>query len=89
MDWLFTDQDYGMKEFFGSVDVAVMGRKTYSKAIEMRPNAAPFPGIKTYVFSHLLPKGPQQFAEVVNDDPESWVKSMRATPGKDIWLVGG
>ncbi len=89
VDWLFMDQDYGMKEFFASVDVAVMGRKTYSKALELSPEGAHFPGLRTYVFSHLLPKGKQGEVEVVSEDPESWVQSIRATPGKDIWLVGG
>jgi dihydrofolate reductase len=89
VDWLFTNQDFGMKEFLGSVDVAVMGRKTYSKALELSPQGVLFPGMKTYVFSHLLPKGPQKNIEVAAEDPESWVKSMRTLPGKDIWLVGG
>ena len=35
VDWLFMDQDYGMAEFFQSVDVAVMGRKTYDKMLEL------------------------------------------------------
>ena len=89
VDWLFTDQDYGMKEFFASVDVAVMGRKTYTKALELSADGAYLPRMKTYVFSHLLPKGQQGEIEVASEDPESWVKSIRAAPGKDIWLVGG
>lgn len=26
---------------------------------------------------------------MVSDPPESWAESVRAMPGKDIWLVGG
>jgi dihydrofolate reductase len=89
VDWLFTDQGYGMKEFFATVDVAVMGRKTYAKALELAPNHAYFPGMKNYVFSHLLPKGRREHVEVVSDDPGTWLESVRETPGKDIWLVGG
>ncbi|HMD44037.1 MAG TPA: dihydrofolate reductase family protein [Candidatus Acidoferrum sp.] len=89
VDWLFLDQDYGMKEFFASVDVAVMGRKTYAKAQELSPQGVNFPGMKTFVFSHLLPKGKQENVEVISDSTENWLKSIRATPGKDIWLVGG
>jgi dihydrofolate reductase len=37
VEWLFMDQDYGMTEFFGSVDVAVMGRKTHDKMLELSP----------------------------------------------------
>ena len=42
VDWLFMDQDYGMKDFFASVDVAVMGRKTYEKALELSPQGLIF-----------------------------------------------
>jgi dihydrofolate reductase len=89
VEWLFMDQDYGMKEFFASIDVAVMGRKTYAKALELSPKGVNFPGMKSYVFSHLLPSGKQENIEVVSGEPAAWVKSMRATPGKNIWLVGG
>ncbi len=78
-----------MKEFFSSVDTAVMGRKTYTKAQELSPRGVNFPGMKTYVFSHLLPTGKQENVEIVSDSPETWVKAIRATEGKDIWLVGG
>ena len=89
VDWLFMDQDYGMKEFFSTVDVAVMGRKTYQKAVELSPPGPIFPGMKNYVFSHLLPKGKQEHIEVVSDPPEVWANAVLAKPGKDIWLVGG
>lgn len=83
------DQDYGMRDFFASVDVAVMGRKTYAKALELSPQGVHFPGMKTYVFSHLLPKGKQEQIEVISEEPAAWVETMRAADGKDIWLVGG
>lgn len=78
-----------MHEFFASVDVAVMGRKTYAKALELSPKGIRFPGMRTYVFSHLLPPGMQENVEIISDRPEDWLKRIRATPGKDIWLVGG
>ena len=28
-DWCFTDQDYGMSEFFKRIDTVFMGRKSY------------------------------------------------------------
>jgi len=89
VDWLFMDQDYGMREFFASVDVAVMGRKTYDKALELSPEGLNFHGMKVHVFSHLMAKGKQERVEVVSDAPDVWLKSIRAKPGKDIWLVGG
>ncbi len=35
VDWLFSDADYGYRDFFASIDTMLMGRKTYEKAIEL------------------------------------------------------
>jgi dihydrofolate reductase len=89
VDWLFTDQDYGMAEFFASVDVAVMGRKTYDKMLELAPAQPFFPGMDNYVFSRIQPSGKRNAVSFISSPVESWVEGVRETPGKDIWLVGG
>lgn len=89
VDWLFTDQDYGSAEFFRSVDIAVMGRKTYEKICELTPEQPYCPGMKNYVFSRTQPEGIRNNVEFVSSDVESWANHERAAPGKDIWLVGG
>ena len=89
VDWLFMDQDYGMTEFFQSVDVAVMGRKTYSKAIELTSGQALFPGMDNYVFSRTKPEGAQGPVKFVSCNVQSWAEDIGKKPGKDIWLVGG
>lgn len=66
-----------------------MGRKTYEKALELSPKGLHFPGMKVYIFSHLLPKGKKEQVEVVSDKPDTWLKLKRKSQGKDIWLVGG
>jgi dihydrofolate reductase len=89
VDWLFMDQDYGMAEFFRSVDVAVMGRKTYDKMLELAPGQAFYPGIKNYVFSTTRPSGVRDGVEFVSTEVDVWTERVRAEQGKDIWLVGG
>jgi dihydrofolate reductase len=89
VDWLFMDQDYGMAEFFKSVDVAVMGRKTYDKALELTPGQVIFPGMDNYVFSRTQPDGVKGPVEFVSCDIQSWIETIREKSGKDIWLVGG
>jgi dihydrofolate reductase len=89
VDWLFTDQDYGMAEFFSTVDVAVMGRKTYEKMLELSPEKPFFPRMKHYVFSHTMHYSPHQQVEFVSGDVASWAARVRSQPGKGIWLVGG
>ncbi|MGQ0618607.1 MAG: dihydrofolate reductase family protein [Panacagrimonas sp.] len=41
-DWCFTDQDYGMAAFFGSVDAVIMGRRSYelTRKLGERPDPA-------------------------------------------------
>src|SRR4030095_4545569 len=54
-DWCFTDQDYGMSDFFKRVDTTFMGRKTYELALAMQDQAPPgFPKMKEYVFSNTM-----------------------------------
>jgi dihydrofolate reductase len=89
VDWLFSDQDYGMAEFFASVDVAVMGRKTFERMLELSPESPLFPGMKHYVFSRTLDATPYQQVELVGGDAPGWASRVRAHYGKHIWLVGG
>lgn len=88
VDWLLMDQDYGMSAFFKSVDVAVMGRKTFEKMLELTPKQTSFPRMENYVFSTSLKEGPGK-VKFVSGDVGEWVEIVRTRSGKDIWLVGG
>jgi dihydrofolate reductase len=88
VDWLFMDQDYGMSAFFKSVDVAVMGRRTYDKMLQLAPKQAFFPGMKNYVFSNRS-VGRGNDVVFVSGDVGEWVRDIKSGVGKDIWLVGG
>lgn len=86
-DWIFDDQDYGIGDFFSTVDVALIGRKTHDV---MAKHGQPcFPGIKNYVFSRTKTGIGDGGVEFVSDDPKSVLESLRKSAGKDIWLVGG
>lgn len=89
IDWLFTDQDYGMAEFFRSIDVAVMGRRTWEKVEELAPGRYFGPGIECFVFSRTVPEGVANGVHFVSGDVGEWLWSMRQQQGKDIWIVGG
>ena len=77
-----------MAAFFKSVDVAVMGRKTYDKMRELAPQQASFPGMENYVFSTSTKERDGEVKFIFMDVRE-WVMEMRSRPGKDIWLMGG
>lgn len=89
VDWLNrprTASDYGMGEFFSTIDTVLWGRKTFG----IGGNARGYGGkVKNYVFTHDPPKSPVKGVEFVNEPIKEFAKRLRATPGKDIWMMGG
>ncbi len=91
VDFLFMPKDYSNAEFFKSIDVAFMGRKTYEAAKKMGKMGGDFSGGKMefYVFSKTLPAGEGEGVRFVNESPAKFVDRLRKKPGKDIWHMGG
>ena len=88
-DWCFTDQDYGMSDFFKRVDSLFMGRKSYELALSMGDVAMPgFPKLKEYVFSNTL-QTVKKDVIVISGNIVEQVNKIRNEPGRDIWLFGG
>jgi dihydrofolate reductase len=89
IDWCFTDQDYGMKDFFKQIDTLFMGRKTYELMLRMEDQSPPgFPKFKEYIFSTTIDKV-RGDAVLIKDNVEEEVKKIKKEKGKDIWLFGG
>lgn len=87
-DWCFTDQDYGMSDFFKRIDTIVMGRKSYELASSMG-GSSPWKGITTYVYSNTLKSIEAKDTRLVSGDLVEETKKLKNTTGKDIWLFGG
>lgn len=88
-DWCFTDQDYGMSEFFKRIDSVFYGRKSYELVLAMESEAPPgFPKLKEYVFSNSLDKVREE-ATLIKGDIRTEVEEIKKEKGKDIWLFGG
>jgi dihydrofolate reductase len=91
-DWCFTDQDYGMNEFFNRIDSVFYGRKSYELTLSMADameGAMPrFPTLKEYVFSNTL-QDVKPGVVLIRGDIEGEVKRIKNDEGKDIWLFGG
>ncbi len=85
-DWCFTDQDYGMTDFLARIDAILMGRKSYELLISMGED--PFPQPKKYVFSNTLNAVNDPYL-LIRGDAAEMVRSMKAEPGKAMWLFGG
>jgi dihydrofolate reductase len=82
--------NYGMGTFFRSIDAILWGRKTYDLGLEMGGgNLGVGPGVKNYVFSRRPPRSPAAGVEFVRAPIRDFAKRLRATPGKNIWMMGG
>jgi dihydrofolate reductase len=88
-DWCFTDQDYGMSDFFKRIDSIFYGRKSYELTLTMNESEMPgFPKLTEYVFSTSLNEV-KPGAILIKGNMEEEVNRIKNEPGKDIWLFGG
>ena len=88
-DWCFTDQDYGLSDFFSRIDAMFIGRKSYELMNKIGADAVPgMPQLTEYVFSNTLSQV-KEGALLVNGDIAPQVREIVNQPGKDIWLFGG
>ena len=88
-DWCFTDQDYGMAEFYNRIDSVFLGRKSYELTLSMGDMQMPgVPKFQDYIFSNTL-KEVKPGKILISGDIESKVRQIKNNEGKDIWLFGG
>jgi dihydrofolate reductase len=89
-DFLFMPKDF-MHEFAAfqaSIDVAIMGRKTYD-VVKAMGGVGSGSKVRHYVLSRTLPPGEHDGLTFVNVSPRKLVDEIRRGKGKDIWLMGG
>jgi dihydrofolate reductase len=91
VDWLENPSlkgDYGLSDFYTSVDTCIMGRKTYDLAVSFGMSDG-YSGKKNYVFSRALKKAASPKVIIVSEDVPAFAQRLRGEEGKNIWLVGG
>lgn len=97
VDWLdrpHPEDGYGMTEFYRSIDTILWGRKTYEMALDFQkkgiPGSAFDTKLKNYLFTRTLAKSAAVAGvEIVQQPVRDFTLGLRATPGKDIWIMGG
>lgn len=98
VDWLDRPrpkgEDYGMSDFFKSIDTVLWGRKTYEMAVKFVEEGVQIPdadpNIRNYVFSRRRP--PQKVLpgyEFVKEPFKQFAQGLRTEKGKNIWIMGG
>jgi dihydrofolate reductase len=85
-DWILMEQDR-LTEFFQSVDVVFLGRKTHDTMV--RAGMPSYAGMKNYVFSRTRSGVGAGGVEFVSGNAKEFVEGLRTRPGKDLWLAGG
>lgn len=91
LDWLPPNDDpacdYGYAALLRSVDLLVMGRRTWETTRTF--GAWPYPDHASVVFSRTLAAAATPRTTLVATDPAGWLARAKDGPGGGIWLVGG
>lgn len=79
---------YGLIDFAKSIDVKIMGRKTFEVGLELGEKFGDHN--RAIVFSRqpppaALPGGVEWVSEPIGP----YIEQLRAKPGKNIWMMGG
>ena len=96
-DWLHWSNEVAeiSARFMKTVDVLVMGRKTYE--VMLAAGETSYPGATNYVFTRAANKaaalrkrvGKKANVQIVSDDAATFVGQLKSTTGKGIVVFGG
>jgi dihydrofolate reductase len=86
--------DYGMREFYATIDTILWGRRTYDWLLNYHKKKGKTKGLfdaklANYVFSRKPPTRAAPGVEFVTEPVKTFAQRLRATPGKQIWMMGG
>ena len=87
IDWIIMDPEIDFGAIYAQFDTVLIGRRTFEPMV--RAGRATMPGMKTFVFSSTLRQQDHPDVNVVGENAEQTVATLRAASGKDIWLFGG
>ena len=96
-DWLDRPRpkdNYGMGEFYKSIDTTLWGRKTCDLAAQFQKRGVSGTSFDTRVKNYVFSRDLQQYAapagvELVKEPIKEFAARLRAEEGKDVWMMGG
>lgn len=88
------DVDYGMKDFYPTVDTILWGRKTYDWLLSYYRREGKTTGLfdttrTNYVFSRKPPRRAAPGVTFVSEPVKKFAQRLRTSPGRHIWMMGG
>ena len=86
--------DYGMHQFYSTIDTILWGRKTYDWVLRYYKKQGKTTGmfdtkLANYVFSRKPPKRAAAGVEFISEPVKEFAQRLRTAPGKHIWMMGG
>jgi dihydrofolate reductase len=86
--------DYGMREFYRTIDTILWGRKTYDWLLDYSRKTGKTKGLidtklANYVFSRKPPRRAVPGVEFVSEPIKAFAQRLRAASGKHVWMMGG
>lgn len=89
LDWLYqtgTVEETGYESFYKSMDITIMGKRTFNEIENIENIDSLYPTTENYVFTHAEKLSVRKFIPV-NCDIVEFVK--QTDRNKNIWIVGG
>src|SRR5262249_41931250 len=86
-DWIIMDPEIDFAAMWAEFDTLLIGRKTFED--KGGAKSGTMPGMKYFVFSRTLRQSDYPQVTIMAKDPREMLNSLKAEPGKDIWLFGG
>jgi len=87
-DWIPEDPTFDFQALFNEFDTLIMGRKTYEALLAQGPGGLT-EGMKRVVVSRTLSQAAHPDVTVLGAGVAEAIASLKAAPGKDLWLFGG
>jgi dihydrofolate reductase len=87
-DWITMDPAIDFSAYLAKFDTLLMGRGTW-EIMQTPEGRSMLDGMSVYVVSTTLDAEACPGVNVISADVEDVVASLKAEPGKDIWLFGG
>ena len=80
--------DYGYASFYESIETTIQGRRTYDQVIGWGIDF-PYTGKTNYVFTHNQQLTDTEHVTFIKEDHANFVRQLKSTKGRGIWLIGG